>query len=95
MGSIRIGVKGAPHFITKHVRSKPTYLFIYLSSRRLFLEAARPEPSSVEEYTTCVENKNSLVISEVFCLPQDYRKDVPPPSEYIHIQCRVGLGEVK
>ena len=51
-------------------------------TRRLFLEAARPEPSSLEEYTACVENKNSLVVSEVFCLPHDYRKDVPPPSEY-------------
>ena len=47
----------------------------------------------MEEYTTCVENKNSLVVSEVFCLPHDYRKDVPPPSEYM--QCRVGLDEVK
>ena len=59
-------------------------------SRRLFLEAARPEPSSLEEYTACVENKNSLVVSEVFCLPHDYRKDVPPPSEY-----GVDLYEVK
>ena len=48
----------------------------FLHECRLFLEAARPE-----NYTTCMENKHSLVVSEVFCLPHDYRKDVPPPSE--------------
>ena len=31
------------------------------------------------KYQDCVEN--SLVVSEVFCLPADYRKDVPPPSK--------------
>lgn len=27
--------------------------------------------------------KNALVVSEVFCLPSDYRKDVPPPSKLL------------
>ena len=50
-------------------------------SRRLFLEAARPEPSSLEEYTACVENKNSLVVSEVFCLPHNYMFRRPVSTE--------------
>jgi hypothetical protein len=34
---------------------------------------------SVDEFSACVER--NLVVSEVFCLPADYKKDIPPPSE--------------
>ena len=33
----------------------------------------------LETFVECT--KSALVVSEVFCLPKDYRKDVPPPSK--------------
>jgi hypothetical protein len=33
-------------------------------------------------YVRCMET--ALVISEVFCLPADYRKDVPPDTSKTH-----------
>jgi hypothetical protein len=33
----------------------------------------------VAAFKACMED--ALVVSEVFCLPSDYRKDVPPPSK--------------
>ena len=38
------------------------------------------DADEAEIYKNCM--KNSLVLSEVFCLPSDYKKDVPPPSKY-------------
>ena len=32
-----------------------------------------------EAFNRCT--RDALVVSEVFCLPSDYRKDVPPPSK--------------
>ena len=37
----------------------------------------------VELFTACT--KDALVVSEVFCLHADYRKDVPPPSKNLFI----------
>jgi hypothetical protein len=67
-----------PFFFVAVNRNELTGVFLFYC--RLFL-SARPEPSSSEEldYAACVEK--SLVVSEVFCLPQGYRKDVPPSSE--------------
>ena len=36
---------------------------------------------TLETYLKCT--KSALVVSEVFCLPKDYRKDVPPPSKIL------------
>ena len=33
-----------------------------------------------EAFNRCTQD--ALVVSEVFCLPSDYRKDVPPPSKF-------------
>ena len=33
-------------------------------------------------FSDCV--KDGLLVSEVFCLPRNYRKDVPPNSKYFH-----------
>ena len=35
----------------------------------------------LETFVECT--KSALVVSEVFCLPKDYRKDVPPPSKML------------
>ena len=46
--------------------------------------SSKSDESDVEAFEACM--KNALVVSEVFCLPSDYRKDVPPPSKFsIHI----------
>ena len=37
------------------------------------------EKDPVELFTACT--KDALVVSEIFCLHADYRKDVPPPSK--------------
>ena len=39
------------------------------------------EKDPVELFTACT--KDALVVSEIFCLHADYRKDVPPPSKNI------------
>lgn len=36
---------------------------------------------TLEDFKLCTA-ANPSVVSEVFCLPSDYRKDVPPPSEF-------------
>ena len=36
------------------------------------------------DYKECIENKGH-VVSRVFCLPNSYRKDLPPPSKQIKI----------
>ena len=41
---------------------------------------SKDDADEAEIYKNCM--KNSLVLSEVFCLPSDYKKDVPPPSKY-------------
>ncbi|XP_059087344.1 glycine receptor subunit alpha-4-like isoform X2 [Tigriopus californicus] len=46
-----------------------------------------------EAYTACV--KKSLVVSEVFCLPEDYRKDVPPPmSGPVDVYLKLPVSEI-
>ena len=37
----------------------------------------------VDLFTACT--KDALVVSEVFCLHKDYRKDVPPPSKNLFV----------
>ena len=51
------------------------------------LISLRPTSSS-KDYSACVND--SLVVSEVFCLPSNYRKDVPPPSKTC-LNCKVTL----
>ena len=52
---------------------------------------------TLETYLQCT--KSALVVSEVFCLPKDYRKDVPPPSKFycvIHVlidNCKTKLSK--
>ena len=36
-----------------------------------------------ESFKACT-SENAHVVSEIFCLPQDYRKDVPPPSKILN-----------
>ena len=47
------------------------------------------EKDPVELFTACT--KDALVVSEIFCLHADYRKDVPPPSKNILFVCIVML----
>ena len=35
---------------------------------------------STEAFKACT-SENAYVVSEIFCLPTDYRKDVPPPGK--------------
>ena len=52
------------------------------SSFSLSTQLSEEDSLEEEEYQKCL--KNALVVSEVFCLPSDYRKDVPPPSKSLY-----------
>ena len=41
----------------------------------------------LETFVKCT--KSALVVSEVFCLPKDYRKDVPPPGKLLLIRANL------
>ncbi|XP_040564391.1 gamma-aminobutyric acid receptor subunit pi [Lepeophtheirus salmonis] len=46
-----------------------------------------------EDYAKCV--KNALVVSEMFCLPSSYRKDVPPPMDGpVKVKLKLPVTEV-
>jgi len=57
-------------------------MFFFCPPRFLAILAARAEDedhNNTVSFERCLES--ALVSTEFFCLPGDYRKDVPPPSE--------------
>ena len=60
-------------------------LYISIFSRNADKNISNKEHGKdpVELYTACT--KDALVVSEIFCLHADYRKDVPPPSKFLLI----------
>ena len=58
----------------------PTFIKFYCSSRFGKKPVITTKEEDIEAFKECT--KSALVVSEVFCLPSDYRKDVPPPSKF-------------
>jgi hypothetical protein len=61
----------------------PTFIKFYCSSRFGKKPVITTKEEDIEAFKECT--KSALVVSEVFCLPSDYRKDVPPPSKFFTI----------
>ena len=60
-----------------------TFIKFYCSSRFGKNPVITTKEEDIEAFKECT--KSALVVSEVFCLPADYRKDVPPPSKFFTI----------